>query len=233
MSERKTYVDLFAPLLLAALFLLGRLCWQAAVRYAQERAVYTVSFSFPSGEITRALFEQMEDFPGFCGYRAMYSRTADIWIGPWHAAAKIRGVESDTYPLTVIWTAGEKRFGAKPLLIVGEDFFGGLKDAQDRTISERQARVLMETQAVQGVSLIVTDEEADGSEKKTEAEILGTVREEGVYMEAGQMKEWMEASGFPCRITEAELHIRGRKNAEKACECLQEAGFAECRLINS
>lgn len=231
MRTRKTYVDLLAPFLLAAFFLTSWLSWQTAHRIERERAVYEIGLSLPSGEITSDLLLLMEQFPGFCGYQAMYCLDAEVRIGTYRAPAQIRGVEMADYPLTVVKSAGEKKLGAKPLLIVGEGFLETLTDAGGHAITQRQAQIIGQEAQTQRVSLAFSDGGAFG-ERQMEAELLGFAAQDGVYMDAGQMKSWLSSLGYHCPVERAQLQIRGRKNSQDAFESLQNAGF-EAEYVTS
>lgn len=227
MDTRKTYVDLFAPILALALLVTAGLIWQAARHFGREKELYVVAASLPSGEITQELLDQMELLPGCCGYRAMYCLDAELRLRSYSAQVQIRGVPLGEYPLTVIKSAGEKQLGTSPLLIVGESFFESLTDAQGHRISERQARVLEEQMCDLTAEITVTgaDGGAEGTEAPRAAMFLGEAKEEGVYMDAQQMRNWMAVCGHNCAVRRVELTVRGQSNSKKAQESLQEAGF--------
>lgn len=226
MRTRRTYVDLFMPGVFVLFAVTVWLFWQTAVRMEREQAMYVVTASLSSGEITGELLLEMTKIPGFDSYQAMYCQETELHIGKYRAPAQIQGVNLSEYSLTAVSSAGEKKLGTKPLLILGENFLKSLQDEGGRTITERQAQVLAETINDQEVYLTVAGRGTSGEARTAEADILGFVREDGVYMDAQQMRDYLTAQGLPCPVGRVQIYIKGQKNAANASESLQNAGFA-------
>lgn len=234
MRERTSYLNGIRTLLPGILLLAGWLSvqlWQAEQR---EQALFRLSVSVPSGTISGEMMDQMDRLLGLQRRWAFFCADVEIRIDKYHAAAELWGVDQE-YPLTVIKSAGEKQAASGPLLIIGEDFFDGLSDEYGNPISERQADLLEEQVSTLAVRISVqgagdmggnsAQDEGDGN-RAQDAGILGIVREDGVYMDAEQMRRWLARMGLQCDIRHAELEIRGEQNARKAQKLLEEAGFS-------
>ena len=189
------------------------------------------------------ILEQMDAFPGLRRRWALYGADVELCIDRYHADTELYGAALSEYPLTILKSAGERRTGMQPLLIAGQDFFGNLSDEYGNLISERQTKILKEQidslavrLAVRGGADTGEDLSIGGGEKNrlTEnkgndilqnAEFLGIVEEDGLYMDADQMRRWLAQLGLPCEIRRVILEIQGGQNAQKAQKSLEKAGF--------
>lgn len=243
--HRRTYLDLFRPLLACAAAAAVFLSAQILRDQLKMREICRITVTMPSGTIPAEILPQIDALPGLRGRWAMYGADVQLQIGSYSAAAEVWGVELSAYPLTIMESAGEKRNGTSPLLIAGEHFFEGLSDEYGYSISERQAGKLKSQIASltaklklpdagspgtaaysgAGADAVGTDEMTRQDIRSYDAEFLGITEEDGLYMDAAQMERWLTQIGIPCEIRRVELAIRGTENARTACDALLKAGF--------
>ncbi len=189
------------------------------------------------------ILEQMDAFPGLRRRWALYGADVELCIDRYHADTELYGAALSEYPLTILKSAGERRTGMQPLLIAGQDFLGSLSDEYGNLISERQTKILKEQIDSLAVRLAVrggVDTEIDnaignggtgnmsgdrGDRRFQDAKFLGIVEEDGLYMDADQMRRWLAQLGLPCEIRRVILEIQGGQNAQKAQKSLEKAGF--------
>ena len=234
MNLRRWYENLYSRLLLAAPALLIFLAFQLGSALKKEQTPVFLRVSLPGKEITADLLAQMEELPGFQKRWALFERECEIGVNQYSAKVTITGVDFSEYPLTALFSAGEKAAGSAPLLAVGESFFAGLSDENGEMISERQAKALAKTYEDLQITLKTeaaqTPESAEmpanyaaGGEP---AQLLAIVKEEGVYMDAALMQRWMRSRGEQARVSGVLLEIKGEGNAAKAKEIMEKAGFS-------
>ncbi len=219
--------------------------FQLSVSALSERPGAPVSLgsygsSGQSVEFSEAILEQMDRLPGLRRRRALCCTEVEIDIDKYHTTAELCGIEMDRCPLTIVKSAGEKRTGTRPLLIAGNHFFESLSDEYGNRISGRQANILKEQIASLAVRLSVQDAadaakrlagggvstDEGGKNRFQDAELLGIAEEDGLYMDADQMKRWLAQLGLPCEIRRVELEIQGKRNEQKAEADLEKAGFS-------
>ncbi len=234
MNFRIWYGKLYTRLFMAALVLLFFLAWQLLEAQKKEQSPVLLKAELPAEEITAELLAQMEELSGFQKRWVLYEKECEIQVGRYSAEISITGVDFSGYPLTVMASAGKKAAGSVPFLAVGESFFGGLRDENGETITERQAEILAGTYEELQITLKTDMEKStenpaamSGTEASAGecARLLAIVKEEGVYMDASLMQRWLESRGERQKINGVMLKIRGEGNAAKAKELMEKAGF--------
>lgn len=236
MKKRRSYLIIFRPLMFGVFFLIFWLCGYIVLTQFRTQETFIVTVSLPSSVslktgikdpgIGEELLLQMEKLPGFCRRSVFYGTEARIRIGMYTVQTEIRGVDMEAGLLTPVRSAGKNAAGSSPLLIIGEDFLDGLTDEYGYAISDRQKDILM--QELDGLEAEIFVESSGGRSVTDTARFLGTVKEEGVYMDAPLMREWLKKWNLPCRICGAELLIQGEEHARYAEEKLKEAGLTAC-----
>ncbi|MDO5422340.1 MAG: hypothetical protein Q4F41_01275 [Eubacteriales bacterium] len=219
MNSEKRYLRLSFPVIFACVFAVVFLLGQLLAEQRKEREDVLLTAELPNGEITNELLSQFQAFPGFQQCWAVLTGNVSIRIAQYQASATLCGVDLDSYPLTIVESAGAKAFGSKPLLIVGESFWSSLTDEYGNAITSRQIQVL-----TQELDTLEAELELDGAVYA--AEFLGVAEEDGIYIDVSQLKPLLEAGGGTGAVSRVCLKIKGVKNAERARESLEKAGFA-------
>lgn len=219
MAARKSYIFLF-PLLLV--LIAGLILWQAGGMIKERRKeeqIWLVTAEKPEGEISQEELFTMKEFSGLENIWTVIQTEAEMKVKSYMISIAVQGVDLTTYPIKTVRSAGKKTQGAKLLLAVGEDFFEQMKDESGMSVSERQAKVLMEEVGDLKAELRLNPEEADIGA------FLGVVEGNGVYMGQEEMKQWLSAKGIHPGVSKVCMEIRGEKRAERAIESLEKAGF--------
>lgn len=221
MRGRKYWLFLIVPFLAAILLLM----WQIGNMTAEirsENRVWRVQAELSDREITEEMLRSMGKFPGLLKLWTVFEAEVAVSVKEYTGTVSLQGVEFGEYPLTVVKSAGKKEMGSVPLLAAGENFFELLQDSGGNSVSKRQKEILRENLGALEVQLQVGTTE---NGYKNGGEFLGTVKEEGLYMDQEQMRQWLGNQGLPPRIGKVCMEIRGRMSMEKIQQCLEEAGF--------
>lgn len=220
MNCRKTYLNLFAPLLLCGMYLIVHLFGQIIYEQKQEQALYLLTAEVPFGEISREVLEEMQEFPGFCRMWMSLTEEVEISAEDYKSGGKLEGVDLISYPLRIIRSGGQKALGTKLLLVIGEDFLKRMTDQNGRTISARQAGKLLEN-----IETLTLKLKIGGEEEEKESEVLGIAEGGGVYADAAQMRTWLSDEEVSAGISRVCMEIRGKSHGSSARKTLEDAGF--------
>ncbi|MCD7763846.1 MAG: hypothetical protein LUI14_11765 [Lachnospiraceae bacterium] len=217
----------------ALIFLLA----QFALEQWQEQQTYILSARLSSQEITTELCTSMGRFAGLEKLWTVIEAEVTLTAGDWQISTTLMGVDLDTFPVTLVRSAGEKQLGSTPLLLAGEELFTMMTDANGTAITARQSKILSES--IDSLTAQIVPEDSDiagspvtsgnsggsGYTSADTAEFLGLVSGNGLYMDADQMRTWLADHGSTASVHLVWLRIKGKSNAETAEKSLTDAGF--------
>lgn len=227
MKNKKRFGILLLPVFLAIVWLLWLLGGMIKEGKKAEN-LWLVEAESPQGDIPETALADMEKIQGLEKAWMVLEKEVRIQVEDYYLDTTIQGVDFDTFPLTVVESAGKKNQGTMPLLAVGEGFFSELKDDREKPASKRQREILRKNLETLEIKLqISSEEEEEGFSQKgeTSGEILGLVKENGFYMETEQMNQWLNAQGTSGERKKVLLQIRGDHRAKQAENSLIKAGF--------
>ncbi|MCD8346510.1 MAG: hypothetical protein LUD16_00920 [Lachnospiraceae bacterium] len=243
MTKRKANKRKYLPFVSAVVFVTGIaaalifLLAQFALEQWQERQTYIFSARLPSQEITTELCTSMSRFAGFEELWTVMESEVTLTVGDWQISITLMGVDLETFPFTLVRSTGEKKLGSAPLLLVGEEIFNTMTDANGTAITARQSKILtesienltaqivLEASNIAGSSGSAGNSGGSGYTSADTAEFLGLVSGDGLYMDAAQMRTWLAGYGSSVSVHLVWLRIKGKGNAEAAEKSLTDAGF--------
>jgi len=179
----------------------------------------------------------MSRFAGFEELWTIMETEVTLMVGDWQISTTLMGVDLETFPFTLVRSAGEKKLGSAPLLLAGEEIFNTMTDANGTAITTRQSKILTESmesltaQIVLEASNLASSSDSAGNSDGSgytsadTAEFLGLVSGDGLYMDAAQMRTWLAGHGSSASVPLVWLQIKGKSNAEAAEKSLTDAGF--------
>lgn len=234
MKNKKRFATLFLPLFLAV----SLLVWLVGDIIKEEKKtenLWLVEAESVQRDIPETVLTDMETMKGLEKAWIILEKEVRVQVENYYLDTTIQGVDLETFPLTVVASAGKKNQGTIPLLAVGEDFFSELKDDREKSVSKRQREILRENLDTLELKLEISSgekEEEFSQKEETSGEILGLVKGNGFYMETEQMKQWLNAQGTSGERKKVLLQIRGDHRAKQAENSLTKAGFqVEARLF--
>ncbi|MCD8397979.1 MAG: hypothetical protein LUD12_12510 [Lachnospiraceae bacterium] len=243
MTKRKPGKRKYLPFVSAVVFVTGIaaalifLLAQFALEQWQERQTYLLSARMPSQEITTELCTSMSRFAGFEELWTVMESEVTLTVGDWQISTTLMGVDLETFPFTLVRSAGEKKLGSAPLLLAGEEIFNTMTDANGTAITTRQSKILTESMESLTAQIVLEasnlasssgsagNSDGSGYTSADTAEFLGLVSGDGLYMDAAQMRTWLAGHGSSASVHLVWLQIKGKGNAETAEKSLTDAGF--------
>lgn len=206
--------------LLTAITVAALLFYQLIRVQRKENQTIYITAEYEKGDVTREQLEKIQQFPGLSHIWTALSVQTSLSVEGYRGTAVLLGVNLETYPVSVLVSAGEKRMGDTPLLLVGEDFLAGLTDEAGGSVTERQKKILRAQ--MDSLEAELTFEE---NKETVTAQFLGIVSGSELYMDADQLRTMCERANLYCSCRRICLEISGSQNAEKAKESLTKAGF--------
>ncbi|MCD7716334.1 MAG: hypothetical protein LUI39_07770 [Lachnospiraceae bacterium] len=243
MTKQKLNKRKYLPFVSAAVFMTGAaaalifLLAQFALEQWQERQTYILSARLSSQEITKELCTSMSRFTGFEKLWTVMESEVTLMVGDWQISTTLMGVDLETFPFTPVRSAGEKKLGSTPLLLVGEEIFNSMTDANGTAITTRQSKILIESMESLTAQIVLEasnlasssgsagNSDGSGYTSADTAEFLGLVSGDGLYMDADQMRTWLAGHGSSVSVHLVCLQIKGKSNAKTAEKSLTDAGF--------
>lgn len=228
--DRKSYLRYYPLLTLLMFFLVIGLPAVILYMEKEDEKCWLVTARVAAGSISQ---EELSAMTGFSGLETLWpvvQENVRLSLNGYFASVTLNGVDLQSYPLSVICSAGRKQQGDTPLLVLGEEALQSLQDQQGHPMGERQQALLMQELAEQKLYLLPAEAETDPDESPEqtqgeEGEILALTKGDGGYMDRNQMERWLKRQGKTPVIRAAHLQIRGKEAALLAQTTLEKAGY--------
>lgn len=208
------------------LFFLCMTTLAAALLLGHQKDVGTWDFLVLAveGDLPAAVGEQLESLPGLTSIGPVCEGELELKLDGFRKAASVLGVELETYPFRLSFSAGTVSCGNRLPLVLGNASLEGFEDEYQAAVTKRQKQLILSGQ-VRSVF----------AEDNTEGVLLGVSGTEeepdaGIYGERSKVETLLEQRGKTIRRG-VRIRISGRKHAKQVREALEQAAFLECREL--